>query len=260
MNRYVNVMFALVLVSVGLCNAQSIRVPFTFRNAVPSGVQTRIQTVGFDTNATVGVDRGLDEIEIPTLPFPGSVFYVWTVPPTQELVWLSPLDIRPLRSEPSWLDTFNVTVAWNGGTLEVQWPNEKPIGIDSAYIVDAFSTFPNSILKAKLWTTDVFSTSNPAIDKFRILVWITPTVNSVDENTKVHYHANVYPVPVVEELTLQSIADAFSILDAQGKQIQHGTFNNGFAHCNLQSVPNGVYILKLSGPNGVSHKPIIVAR
>jgi hypothetical protein len=158
---------------VGLA-AQTVQIPLSFTNTLPTGLSTFAFTVGANPNATNGVDSALLEQEIPSLPPPAGVFIVYSVPPTNDFIWLSPRDIRPLTVGERQLISYEIGITWNGGRLDIGW-GALPKFVDSAYIVDVITDFPNNFIKQKLVPGQVFTTTNSAITKLKVLVWYDAT-------------------------------------------------------------------------------------
>ncbi len=251
------------LIVLGVCSAssliaQSTRIPLSFQNRIPSGVQTKVQTLGIHDSATIGYDESLGEIEIPPFPLPGGIFYVWTVVETPEVIWLSPLDLRPQRPGTRWLDTFDIRVAWSGGTLDVSWPSTKPETIDSAYLIDAFSDFPRNVVKAKLWSNDVFSTANPAIDRFRLLVWWNTTNTSVNADRRTSTNVEIFPLPSSSSLTIRANAASYMLSDLVGRVLLQGALQDGETTLNVDHLVPGTYLVRLISPSSIVGRTIVI--
>lgn len=238
--------------------AQSTRIPLSFQNRTPAGVQTRIQTLGIHDSATIGYDERLGEIEIPPIPLPGGIFYVWTVVATPEIIWLSPLDLRLQRPSQRWLDTFDIRASWSGGTLDVTWPATKPETIDSAYLIDAFSDFPRNVVKAKLWSNDVFSTANPAIDRFRLLVWWNTTNTSVSEGQYYNTGVEIFPTPTHSYLTIRAKASSYILSDLVGRVLLQGALQDGETTLNVNHLMPGTYLVRLISPSSIVGRTIVI--
>jgi hypothetical protein len=241
-----------------LLSAQSVTIPLTFRNRTPTGTANRTQTVGIHPLASVGYDEELGEIEIPPFPLPGGIFYVWTVAPTPETVWLSPLDLRPLRSNSQWIDTFNIRASWSGGTLDVTWPTEKPESIDSAYFVDGFTDFPNNVVRAKLWTSDMFSTANPSIDRFRCIVWWNTRTSTLDESISSLVTPSLHPLPVRNVLYIRADAESYEIYNNLGELVIKGALIDAEAMVSVAHLANGLYHLRVQSKASAVGRSFIV--
>lgn len=214
---------------------------------------------GADPEATDSVDQQFNEIEIPDLPLPGDVFYVWTVAPTTPPIWLSPTDIRGYNEQTSSLIEYDLRVNWSGGTLRFNWENTLPAGVDSAYIVDGFTSFPQNILSQKLLPGAVLETSNPAIDRFKVLMWISGSAVSVSERHKVPSPA-LYPNPATDRVTVSGLSDRsveVCIVDLTGRVVLRELTTVQALELNLHGIPAGIYRVNVLSPTGVQSVPLI---
>ncbi|NQW30573.1 MAG: T9SS type A sorting domain-containing protein [Ignavibacteria bacterium] len=204
MNSIWKIALAILVVAPLSSVAQRIDVPLQFLNVTPDGTKEFAFTVAAHPNASDSVDAGLNEIEIPPIPLPGSVFYVWAVAPVAETIWLSPLEIRKHSGGlPTRVD-YNLRVNWTGGVLEVLRPLELPKEVDSVYIVDGYSDYPNNFLSVKLGNGVKMSTDNPALDRFTILVWFNGKTSGVTDEIE-NQGVQVFPNPVNDYLFVKQI-------------------------------------------------------
>ncbi|MFM8772064.1 MAG: hypothetical protein ACKOE4_08640, partial [Candidatus Kapaibacterium sp.] len=122
---------------------RGVEVPFTFRNILPTKTSAFGFTAAANIYGTVDIDTLLKEQEIPSLPPPAGVFIVYSVPPTPDYKWISPMDIRPLTEGKQYVEIYEIGVTWNGGTLEIErgqgYLNEY---VDSVYVTDVITDFP----------------------------------------------------------------------------------------------------------------------
>ncbi len=215
-----------------------------------------------DPAATDSVDSQFNEVEIPDLPLPGDVFYVWTVAPTMPPIWLSPTDVRGYEEDVPTLIEYDLRVNWSGGTLTIAWDNVLPAGVDSAYIVDGFTTFPDNILSQKLVPGSSLVTNNPAIDRFKVLMWVSGSAVSVAETPMASPMATpiVYPNPATDLVSLSELSGGSAeicIVDPTGRVV-HREFTTAQAvELQLHDVPAGIYRISIVTPTGVQSVPLI---
>lgn len=133
-----------------MCFAQTVEFPISFINVSPAGNKGQMFTFAAHPLATAEVDTALGEREIPSIPPPAGVFIVYTIPPSTEYLWLSPKDIRQMKPGIRFREDYDVNILWTGGTLDITWDYPMPELIDSAYLVDAFTDFPNNFVKVKI--------------------------------------------------------------------------------------------------------------
>lgn len=212
-----------------------------------------------DPDATDSVDAQFNEVEIPDLPLPGDVFYVWTVAPTTPPIWLSPTDVRGYEENVPTRIEYDLRVNWSGGTLTFAWDNFLPAGVDSAYIVDGFTTFPDNILSQKLVPGTSLVTNNPAIDRFKVIMWLSGTTVSVSELFNVP-SPNVYPNPAIDRVTVGGLSGGSAeicIIDPTGRVVHRNFTTEQALELNLQDVPAGIYRISVTTPTGVQSVPLI---
>jgi hypothetical protein len=242
--------------------AQRVSFDITFEKRTPSSTDRFLFTFSADPYATDGVDTALSEREIPPIPLPGDVFYVWTVAPTAETIWLSPLDVRHYPADTGGLVTYNVRVNWNGGTLEAFWPRPLPRQIDSIWITDGYSDFPDNFLKVKVESGKRMSTTNPAMERFRVLIWYNGLPTSVQEQAGGSPLA-LYPNPVDEVLHLASEMDMVGdvkIVSAMGHVIPSAYVDDAVRTIDVSALASGMYMVVFTEANGTIHSHPFIKR
>jgi hypothetical protein len=176
------IVLAALLISCQWAKGQEVGLTLTLTNVLPGSRPSGTITLGAHPNATNGLDAVLGEREIPSLPPPAGVFIIYTVPPTSDVLWLSPKDLRKLPADAPVMHEYNLNMTWTGGELEISTKQRLPVGIDSAYVVDVITDFPNNFIKARIDSGMVFATDNPALTRFKVLVWYKAATTSVDED------------------------------------------------------------------------------
>lgn len=226
-------------------------------NKTPIGTNEMYMTFGADADATIGLDTALGEREIPAIPLPGDIYYMWTVVQQGgDEVWLNPKDLRPLRTG-TYIDTVDLRVQWTGGSLEFVSPGMKPTYIDSAYIVDAVLDFPNNVYKYKLWSGQTAPTNNPAINKFRLLAWYNASGSSVQDEPSTLV---IGPVPFTNELNVRSegAGQELRLIDMQGRTVHTSHAYDGIVVVSTSHLPAGPYIVELTQADGSIRRRMIV--
>ncbi len=240
--------------------AQKVQFRLTVKNITPIATKTFYFTVAADPAGTDSLDSDLGEVEIPDIPLPGDIFYVWTIAPTQAAMWLSPLDVRRYEQGVPTKADHDLRVNWNGGKLEIGWSGPLPAEIDSMYITDGFSDFPNNIVKTKVGPGTVFSTENPAINRFRVLVWYNGATTSVSEFVTNQSDYGFYPNPVHEVLHFAHSGQfqELSLLNAQGVVLRNWVGDQLPDLVSFNDFASGVYMMKTTNAHGeVSLTPIV---
>ena len=162
--------FAVILMlAVQVSVSQQVEIPIAVTNTVLDQQKSYVITVAANPKGTVELDTALGELEIPSLPPPAGVFIVYSIPPSKDFMWLSPIDIRPLELGKQRLVEYTIGMTWNAGKINVSW-GPIPTLVDSAYIVDVVSDFPNNFIKVKLEPGKSYETINTAITKLNVLV------------------------------------------------------------------------------------------
>ena len=227
-------------------------------NKTPIGTNEQYMTFGANAAATIGVDTALGEREIPSIPLPGDIFYMWTVVRQKdEEIWFNPTDFRPLRNE-RYIDTVDLRVQWTGGSLNFVSPGMKPAFIDSAYVIDAVLDFPNNVFTYKLWSGDNTTTNNPAITKFRLLVWYDGTASSVDTHSEASFILG--PIPFGDHLRVRGngARQELRLIDMRGRIVVTETVEAGPMVIATSHLPAGPYIVELTDGSGVRQRRMIV--
>lgn len=241
---------------------RGVEVPFTFRNTLPTKTSVFGFTAAANIHGTVDIDTILKEQEIPSLPPPAGVFIVYSVPPTADYKWISPMDIRPLTEGKQYVETYDIGVTWNGGTLEIErnqgYRNEY---VDSVYVTDVITDFPNNFVKKKMDVGTVFSTSNSAITKLRIMVWYDARVVSVPSDLSRRI-LSFYPQPAETTLWVKGAKHGSSIriVDVTGRTRQVMDNVSDATGIDLSSLETGAYIAVISEPQGAVHSSMFMRR
>lgn len=250
-----------LLLTTGLF-AQKVEVAFNFKNITPVKTKEFLFTFGAHPNATDGLDTALGEVEIPNIPLPGGIYYVWTVAPSPNDLWFSPKEYRGLQATPT-KAVYNVNVSWSGGKLEVTWPSTLPSAIDSMWITDGYSDFPQNFVSAKVLPGAKFETDNPSLIKFTVIAWYKPVEVGVKETPPQTMH--VYPHPVVDWVTVGVPVGTKQLVvtDIVGRELRVLTVDPqlsnspmtdklGFVdtQVDLSSLSPGLYSLKAVGKTG----------
>jgi hypothetical protein len=207
---------------------------------------------------TAELDTMLGEREIPSIPPPAGIFIVYTVPPATEYLWLSPKDVRQLKPGVRFREDYDVNILWSGGTLAITWEYPMPALVDSAYLVDVVSDFPNNFIKVKIQPGTSFSTDNPAYTRFKVLVWYngtTSAVGEVEEST-----LSIFPNPTNDFVTLNGLVEGsvVSVVGLQGVTHSIVEATSEAVHLDLSTLATGVYGVRVVGPDGNITSRIIV--
>jgi len=241
---------------------RGVEVPFTFRNILPTKTSVFGFTAAANIHGTVDIDTILKEQEIPSLPPPAGVFIVYSVPPTADYKWISPMDIRPLKEPEQYVETYDIGVTWNGGTLEIERNQGYLNGyVDSVYVTDVITDFPNNFIKKKMDVGTVFSTSNSAITKLRIMVWYDARVVSVPSDLSRRI-LSFYPQPAETTLWVKGAKPGSSIriVDVTGRTRQVIDNVSDATGIDLSSLETGAYIAVISEPQGAVHSSMFMRR
>ena len=208
-------------------------------------------TVAANPKATVELDTSLGEREIPSLPPPAGVFIVYSIPPSKDYMWLSPIDIRPLELGKQQLVEYTIGMTWNAGKINVSW-GPIPSLIDSAYIVDVVSDFPNNFIKVKLEPGKSYETINTAITKLKVLVWYNATTLNIHEETS---GILVYPVPCTDRIIVSGAPTGglFNIIDVSGAVISSGVISQDQQEVSTAQLPIGMYLLRVYTDGGTAY-------
>ena len=250
--------FVMTLILSCTVMAQMVEFPMTFVNVTPIGSKSFTFTFAAHPLGTVEVDTALGESEIPSIPPPAGVHVVYTVPPSSDYLWISPKDIRRLVPNVQFREDYDVNVLWDGGRLNVTWRNSFPVQVDSAYLTDALTDFPNNFIKVKIEPGASYSTDNPAIRRMKVLVWYNGTTTSVEEDASSEIH--MYPNPTSDMVYLEGMVDgsSISVMSTQGALIEQKTITSCHDRLNLTNAAIGLYVVRVLLPNGnVIHKSIV---
>ena len=241
-------LIALLFVTSLVATAQQVAIPIAISNTVNDQTKTAVLTLAAHPNGTNELDTALGEREIPTLPPPAGVFIVYSIPPSSEFLWLSPLDVRKLEIGKQHLVEYTIGMTWNAGKLDISW-GPIPSLVDSAYLVDVVSDFPDNFIKVKLEPNKSYSTINTAITKLKLLVWYNATSLNVAE---VDQAIRLYPIPCDEELVIEgaTIGSHFNIVDVSGSVISTGTVDHERQLIRTEALSTGMYMLQMHNLDG----------
>lgn len=240
----------LLVAGFGMCSAQMVEFPISFINVLPGGSKGQLFTFAAHPLATAEVDTALGEREIPSIPPPAGIFIVYTVPPSSEYLWLSPKDVRQMKPGIRFREDYDVNILWNGGRLDVTWDYPMPELIDSAYLVDAFTDFPDNFVKVKIGPGTSYSTDNSARTRFKVLVWYNGTTTSVDNDEQ--DLVSVYPNPSSDHLEVRGVFEGsiVSVFDMNGAQLTEQRATTDHVTLDTSRMVTGVYGLRVVAPNG----------
>lgn len=206
----------------------------------------------------MGVDSALSEIEIPTLPLPSGIFYVWSIPPTPEEIWLSPRDLRYLTPGTTYREEYNMQVNWDGGTLKWTWLTPLPELIDSAWIVDGYTTFPDNVAKAKLVPNASLDVANPSITLYKLIVWYNTTTLPVHEEPM--RSVSVYPLPCTNVMHARTDAPlrSYSVRTMHGEFVGGGEAEGLDVSVSTAHWPAASYVLTLTHTDGRTTRSLFI--
>lgn len=238
----------LLLVTSIVATAQQVSIPLAISNTVNEQTKTAVLTLAAHPNGTNELDTALGEREIPTLPPPAGVFIAYTIPPSSEFLWLSPLDVRKLEIGQQHRVEYTIGMTWNAGKLDISW-GPIPSLVDSAYIIDVVSDFPDNFIKVKLEPNKSYSTINTAITKLKLLVWYNATSLDVTDEAS---SLRLYPIPFGDELIIDgaTIGSHFNVVDVSGSVIFTGTVDQQQQILHTAALPTGMYVLQLRDLDG----------
>lgn len=258
MNRLVTIFAALFMLADIVGNAQVVEFPMTFVNQTPTERKSFSYTFAAHPKATSGVDTSLGEREIPPFPPPAGVYFVYTVPPSVEYIWLSPKDVRQLREGVRFREDYDVHVLWTGGLLEVTWNSPLPPLIDSAYLTDAWSDFPDNFIKVKIEQGKSYTTDNPAITHMKVLVWYNGSTTSVSETSK--NVVAIYPNPASEVVMMAGleVGTRISLYDVHGAVVKSFVCDSETYRVDVAGLARGSYLARIDFPNGMCERKTFV--
>lgn len=248
------------LLTLQMATAQEVGFSLTLTNVLPNARPSGTFTFAAHPNATNGLDVELGEREIPSLPPPAGVFIIYTVPPTPDVLWLSPKDVRTMSADTQVRHEYDLNVTWNGGRLNITSAMRLPRGIDSAYLVDAITDFPNNFIKARIDSGAVFTTDNPAITRMKVLVWYAPTATSVDE--EVVDQVSIAPNPTSDIVHVRGCVPGSSIhvVSTLGVEFVTARAEGTTVIIPVQTLPIGAYIVRAIHPNGRTSQQTMIRR
>lgn len=239
-----------------LCQATAQRtdIPMQVTEMSPIGTETRTFYFSADVRATMGLDTALDEQEIPTITPPADIFYLWTVVQVPDLMWLSPLDIRKLRGE-KYLEEYNFHVQWQGNTLRFALQSGLPAYVDSVYLVDDYSDWPDNIVKFKMESGQQYNVTNQAIYRYVLRVYYDGTSLGVHDQLAAISGLSIAPNPVTSDAIdvreLSADATTLDVLDVRGVACASFNVAGGYAKgLAVGHLPNGAYVLVERRSNG----------
>lgn len=248
MNRHIT-LFMVLLALTAPAPAQMVEFAMSFKNTSPTDNKTYNFIFGAHPNGSNELDKGLGETEIPSLPPPAGVYIVYTVPPSSEYIWLSPKDVRKLRSDSATRHDYDVNITWTGGTLAVTWNTPLPPLIDSAYLVDVLTDFPDNIIKVKIEPGASFTTTNPAITRLKVIVWYAANPTSVDETD--NHAITVHPNPATDHVEIGGLpyGSVLTVSDALGREVIRTQADDRFT-VNTDGLIPGTYGVCVIEPSG----------
>ena len=239
-----------------LCQASAQRtdIPINVTRINPIANNTRTFYFSADVRATLGKDTALDEREIPTIPPPADIFYLWTEVFTPERMWLSPLDIRQLRGE-KYLEEYHLHVAWQGQKLLFALQSGLPAFVDSVYLIDDYSDWPNNFVMFKMESGQQYEVTNDAIVNFVVRVYYDGTSLGVRDQQVASTALTIAPNPVssdvIDVLELSANATTLDVIDVRGVVCASFDVTGGYAKgLAVGNLPSGAYVLVERRSNG----------
>lgn len=243
--------------------AQRINIPLRITHTSPISTREFNFTLGFDRLASYGVDTALNERDIPTLPLPGSIFYVYTIIDTGEVLWMSPLDLRRLRTTSVYVDTFDMRVHWNGAdgdTLRFGLQLvDLPSGIDSIWIHDRGSSWPNAFFRQKLTGNQRVVVTNPALERFTVRVWVNGLFLSVPDEAPLPL--SIRPHPIVDRFRIDDLppeSQTVTISDMTGRVLGTYAANDIIAGVDVSGMPEGPLSVSVVDANGKYRRFVVL--
>ena len=221
---------------------------------IPGGTKRFLFTFTGDPYGSDSLDTELGEREIPDIPLPGDVFYVWTIAPIQESMWLSPNEVRRSPVGEPELVVYDVRVNWNGGKLELIWRQPMPSQIDSIWVTDGYSDWPDNFLRQKVVPGEKFETDNPAITRLRVMVWYNGTPTSVEEFESTQ-QASIAPNPTFGSATISNLTPGTKrvrVVSLAGVEVSAFTVEEEHSRVDLSSVAPGMYVVSVTDITGTT--------
>ncbi len=245
-----------LVIGASATSAQMVEFAMSFKNTSPTENRTYNFTFAAHPRGTNDLDKDLGETEIPSLPPPAGVYIVYTVPPAPEYIWLSPKDVRKLRSDSAVRHDYDVNITWTGGTLAITWNTPLPPLIDSAYLVDVLTDFPDNIIKVKIEPGASYTTTNPAITRLKVLVWYKANPTSVEETP--NPNISIAPNPVQDKLELRGVPEGSTVNITDLCGAAYGSFVNDVRSVNTSMLIPGVYAVIITEPSGRTTRQLFV--
>lgn len=241
-----------------MCYAQTVEFPISFINVSPAGNKGQLFRFAAHPLATADVDTALGEREIPSIPPPAGVFIVYTVPPSSEYLWLSPKDVRQMKPGIRFREDYDVNILWNGGRLDVTWDYPMPELVDSAYLVDALTDFPDNFIKVKIGPGTSYSTDNSAITRLKVLVWYNGTTTSIENDQQDLF--SISPNPSNDHVEIRGVREGsvVAVFDMSGElQLEQKAMTQQMT-LDTSELVSGVYGLRVVGPDGkITYRTIV---
>jgi hypothetical protein len=149
-------------------------------------------------------------------------------------------------------------VNWDGGTLKWTWLTPLPELVDSAWIVDGYTDYPDNVAKAKLVPGSSLDVSNPSLKKFRLLVWYNTTTLAVAESPTAQ--CIVAPQPCREYFAVRSEAPirSYTLYDMQGMVVEGGMAQGLEIRQPVAHLAPSTYVLELSLENGSTQRTLLI--
>ena len=244
------IIVSLLTLSIASALSQEVAFTMTIRNITPVSTSSGTFTFGAHQFATNGLDVALGEREIPSLPPPAGVYIIYTVPPTPDRIWLSPKDLRTLSSDSSVRHDYDLNITWTGGRLELFMNQRLPLGIDSAYIVDPITDFPDNFIKARVDSGMVYATDNRALTRLKLLVWYRQSTTSVNESTKSTVVISPNPTTDVLSVTGCEPGSKVDILTVIGHSVRSYITESESIRLYVHDLPIGAYVVRVSDQHG----------
>ncbi|MDZ4745983.1 MAG: T9SS type A sorting domain-containing protein [bacterium] len=242
--------------------AQRTDTRITLTNFLQSQPTSRTFDFAADVRATMGLDTALGEMEIPPFEPPAPVFYVWTEVVTTERLWLSPLDIRKLRNE-QYVEEYHIAVSNRGENLRFGLIAGLPAFVDSVYLVDGYTDWPDNFIKHKMESGVQYDVPNPSTRKFVIRVYYDGRSAGVNDNHFTSPSLSVAPQPVSGDvLNVSNIsvdATALDVFDVHGVLYATVTVDMGLTTgLSVAHLPSGAYMLVERRSNGIPRRCMFI--
>jgi hypothetical protein len=185
-------------------------------NVIPNGnSQAQELTVGVADSATNGQDTLRDkngetlirERIIPPFIVIGA-FVLAGRPPMQE-DWFWPFDMRQRLLDSAYRVDYQLIATWNAGSLIWNLASVLPKEVDSAILVDDYSTYPNNFQRWKVVEGQQFEIINTALSEFRLIVFYNSKSTSIQEYANTNF---LWPNPTANNVHVHGKYPKSSIL------------------------------------------------